>query len=292
VCKCHGIKPAEIDLHGAVVAITGGARGIGRATGELFAEHGAAVALGDLDAAAAADAAAAIGPAARAFELDVTSRRSVGRFLSAVEEAHGPVDVLVNNAGIMPAGAFLAERERTTDAILAVNLRGVINGMRAVLPGMIDRGRGHVVNVASLLGKTELPGLATYVASKHAVVGLTAAVRPELKGTGVTVTVVLPSIVNTELASGIRLGLGRVIRVEPERVATAIVRTVDTRANEVAVPNWLSLYPTLRPFIPNRLEALARRLLGDDKALNAVDLSARAAYEERATRSARSSPSR
>jgi short-subunit dehydrogenase len=184
----------------------------------------------------------------------------------------------------MPAGPFLAEREKTTDATLEVNLRGVINGMRAVLPGMIERGRGHVVNVASMLGKAELPGLATYVASKHAVVGLTAAVRPELEGTGVTVSVVLPSIVNTELASGIALGLGRFIRVEPERVAEAVARTVDTRSKEVAVPSWLALYPAMRPLIPDRVEAAIRRLVGDDKALRAVDRAARAAYEQRATR--------
>jgi NADP-dependent 3-hydroxy acid dehydrogenase YdfG len=272
-----------IDLNGAVVAITGGGRGIGRATGELFAARGATVALGDLDAEVVADAAGELGRSVHAFALDVTSRRSFKGFLSAVEESLGPVDVLVNNAGIMPAGPFLGERERTTDAILAVNLRGVINGMRLVLPEMIDRGRGHVVNVASLLGKTELPGLATYVASKHAVVGLTAAVRAELEGTGVTLSVVMPSIVNTELASGIRLGVGRLIRVEPERVAAAIARTVETRAGEVAVPNWLALYPTLRPFIPDRLEGLVRKLVGDDKALNAVDPAVRAAYEERAT---------
>jgi short-subunit dehydrogenase len=94
---------------------------------------------------------------------------------------------------------------------------------------MIDRGCGHVVNIASMLGKTELPGLATYAGSKHAVVGLGAAGRPELAGTGVTVTTVLPSIVKTELASGIAPGLVRVIRVEPEDVAIAIVGTVDDR---------------------------------------------------------------
>jgi hypothetical protein len=154
--------------------------------------------------------------------------------------------------------------------------------MRAVLPGLIERRRGHVVNVASLLGKTELPGLATYTASKHAVVGLTAAVRPELAGTGVTVTAVLPSIVNTELASGISLGLGRLIRVEPEDVAAAIVGSLDGRPRELAVPRWLGLYPALRPLIPDQLEALARKLIGDDKALTAVDPETRAAYEQRA----------
>lgn len=276
------MKAAPIELEDAAVAITGGARGIGRATAMEFARRGARVAIGDLDAAAAADAAAAIGIRAHAFALDVASRESFAAFVGAAEERVGRLDVLVNNAGIMPTGAFLAETESTTEAVFSVNVRGTINGMRTVLPGMIDRGRGHVVNVASMLGKTELPGLATYTASKHAVVGLTAALRPELVGTGVTISLVLPSIVNTELASGISLGLGRLIRVEPEDVAAAIVGSLEGRPREIAVPGWLGLYPVMRPMIPDWLETLARRLIGDDRALTGVDSTARAAYERRA----------
>jgi NADP-dependent 3-hydroxy acid dehydrogenase YdfG len=277
------MKPGKINLSTAVVAITGGGRGIGRATAERFAQAGAAVCIGDLDADAAADAAAAIGESGHPFALDVRSRESFEEFVAAASESVGPLDVLVNNAGIMPAGRFLDESDATTDTVWSVNVAGVVNGMRAVLPRMIERRRGHVVNVASLLGKTELPGLATYTASKHAVVGLTAAVRPELAGTGVTVTAVLPGIVNTELASGISLGLGRLIRVEPEDVADAIVGSLDGRPKELAVPRGLGLYPALRPLIPDQLEALVRRLIGDDKALTAVDPRARAAYEERST---------
>jgi NADP-dependent 3-hydroxy acid dehydrogenase YdfG len=195
----------KIDLERAVVAITGAARGIGRVTAEEFARRGATVCLGDLDGAAVAVAASAIGSTAHPFRVDVRSRESFAEFVEAVARTAGPIDVLVNNAGVMAAGRFLEERAATTDTVLAVNLAGPMHGMRLVLPGMIDRGRGHIVNVASMLGKIEIPGLATYVASKHAVVGLTAAVRSELTGTGVTLTVVLPSVVNTELSSGIRI---------------------------------------------------------------------------------------
>lgn len=276
------MRATRIELEGAVVAVTGGGRGIGRATAERFARAGAAVCIGDLDADAATDAAAAIGTGAQPFALDVRSRESFEAFVRAATDSVGAVDILVNNAGIMPTGRFLEESEAMTETVWGVNVVGVVNGMRAVLPSMIARRRGHVVNVGSMLGKTQLPGLATYTASKHAVVGLTAAIRPELAGTGVTVTAVLPSVVNTELSAGISLGIGRLIRVEPEDVAAAIVGTLDGRPKEVAVPRWLALYSTFAPLIPDLVEDFVRRVIGDDKAITAVDPDARAAYEERA----------
>ncbi len=284
------MRPAPIELERAVVAITGGGRGIGRATASLFAERGATTCIGDLDPEAAADAASSIGLSAHAFALDVADRASFEQFVADVERTFGPVDVLVNNAGIMPTGRFLEEPDTTTDAIFAVNVRGVINGLRAALPGMVEHRRGHVVNVASMFGKTEAPGVASYIASKHAVVGLGAAVRQELRDTGVTVTTVLPGIVNTELSSGIGLGVGRLLRVEPEQVAAAIVASLKGRPREVAVPAWLSLYPALRPLIPERVEVLVRKLVGDDKALSAVDPAIRAAYELRARSQAGAEP--
>jgi NADP-dependent 3-hydroxy acid dehydrogenase YdfG len=275
------MKPGKIELADAVIAVTGGGRGIGLATARLFAQRGARVCIGDLDSATADDAADSIGAQARPFALDVGSRESFEEFAAAAQRTVGPIDVLVNNAGIMPAGRFLEESEETTAAIFSVNVAGVVNGMRTVLPGMIGRRRGHVVNVASMLGKTELPGLASYTASKHAVVGLAAAVRAELAGTGVTVTTVLPSIVKTELSSGINLGLGRLIRVGPEDVAAAVVGSLDGRPKELAVPRWLGLYPVLRPLIPDAVESLVRSALGDDRAITAVDAGGRDAYEQR-----------
>jgi NADP-dependent 3-hydroxy acid dehydrogenase YdfG len=270
-----------IDLERAVVAITGAGRGIGRATAEHFARGGATVCLGDLNGDQAALVAEEIGSQAHPFRVDVRSHESVAEFLTAAHATAGPLDVLVNNAGVMPAGAFLAESEATTETVLAVNVAGPLHGMRIALPGMIERRRGHIVNVASMLGKTELPGLATYVASKHAVVGLSAAVRAELRGTGVTITTVLPSVVNTEPASGIRIPLAWLARVEPEDVARAIVESVKDRPKEVAVPRWLGLYPQLRPLIPEVVEQLVRRLIGDDAALRSVDPGRRAASEGR-----------
>jgi NADP-dependent 3-hydroxy acid dehydrogenase YdfG len=274
---------SKIELDGAVVAITGAARGIGLATARRFAQRGATVCLGDLDGAAAADAAAEIGPKAHPFTLDVASMESFRGFVADAERAAGPIDVLVNNAGVMPTGRFLDESEATTRTILDVNVAGPIHGMRAVLPGMIARERGHVVNVASMLGKTELAGLATYVASKHAVVGLTAAVRLELRSTGVTLTCVLPAVVNTDLSSGIRMppGLSWLFKIEPDDVARTIVDTCSARPREVAVPRWMALYPIVRPFIPDVIEDVVRCAIGDDRALSQVDPAERAAYEAR-----------
>jgi NAD(P)-dependent dehydrogenase (short-subunit alcohol dehydrogenase family) len=272
-----------IALNGAVVAITGGGRGIGLAAAKQFAARGATVCIGDLDGERAADAAQSAGDRVHPFMLDVRSLESFQAFAADVERTAGPIDVLVNNAGVMPAGRFLDETETTTAMILGVNVAGPVHGMRVVLPGMIERRRGHVVNVASMLGKTELPGLATYTASKHAVVGLSAAVRQELDGTGVTLTAVLPSVVNTELASGIRLppGFARILRVEPEDVARAIVASCASTPRELAVPRWLAVYPMLRPFIPPLLEDAVRRLVGHDRAVRAAAAAGRADYESR-----------
>jgi NADP-dependent 3-hydroxy acid dehydrogenase YdfG len=263
------------------VAITGAARGIGRATAELFLERGARVCMADLDGEVVADVARTLSPRAHPFQVDVAAEESFAAFVSSAERAVGGIDVLVNNAGVMPAGPFLEEKMSTTETVFGVNLAGPVNGMRLVLPGMIERRRGHVVNVASLLGKTELPGLASYTASKHAVVGLSAAVRSELAGTGVTLTVILPSVVNTELSSGIAVPLAWIARVEPHDVARAIVSSCDGRTKELAVPRWMALYPMLRPFIPAPVDALARKLIGDDRALSAVDPAGRAGYVER-----------
>jgi hypothetical protein len=270
----------RIELAGAVVAITGGARGIGRSAAERFAALGARVCIGDLDGDAAATAAAELGAGVQPFQVDVRSLHSFREFLASAEATVGPVDVLVNNAGVMPTGPFLDEDEATSELILAVNVLGPIHGLRVVLPGMIERGHGHVVNVASMLGRTELPGLATYVASKHAIVGLTNAVRTELDGTGVTLTTVLPSVVNTELSSGFSVPFARFVRVEPADVAKAIVDSVGDRPREVAVPRWMALYPTLRPFIPDALESVVRRLLGDNRAMGPADPT-RAVYSQR-----------
>lgn len=275
-----GTRYPRIDLNGANVAITGAGRGIGRATAAEFARYGGTVALGDLDHAAATAAAAEIGSAASAFELDVTSKESFTAFLQAVGDELGPLDVLINNAGVMPIGRFLDESDAISATTLDVNVWGPIHGMRAALPGMIERGRGHVVNVASLAGKQHVPGLAVYCASKHAVVGLTATVRDEVASTGVSVSAVLPTLVKTELSSGVPLGRG-LPAAEPEQIARAIVDSVRTRDAEITVPGWMGAANAALQVTPTPIIHLLRRAGGFDRALTSLDQTARAGYDER-----------
>jgi short-subunit dehydrogenase len=213
------------------------------------------------------------------LHVDVCDETSFDAFLDAVEDRAGALDVLVNNAGIMPNGAFLDGAERIDRLQFDVNVHGPINGMRTVLPAMIERGEGHVVNVASLAGKFPLKGLAVYNATKFAAVGLTAAVRLEVEETGVSVTCVLPSAVRTELSSGIDLGV--LPTVDPEDIADAIVDSVRSRAAEIAVPSYVGLATKTVPFVPERVFRVARKLLKDDAAINRVDPEVRQRYLDR-----------
>src|SRR6266508_720406 len=127
-------------LVGQVAAITGAARGIGKATAQAFAREGMKVAIGDLDADLARQTAAEIGPNAEGFALDVTRRDSFEAFVDAAEERFGPIDVLVNNAGIMPLGRFVDEDDDTAIRMVDINVHGVMFGMKLALPRMQRRG--------------------------------------------------------------------------------------------------------------------------------------------------------
>lgn len=266
----------EIGLDGARVLVTGAGRGIGRATAAAFAARGAVVALADVDRGAVESTADGLGTA---HVLDVRSRASWDACVAEV----GPIDILVNNAGVMPVGGFLDESDATGEMTIDVNVWGPIHGMRAVVPGMLERGRGHVVNVASLAGKIAIPGLAVYNASKYAAVGLSAAARLEFADGGVSISAVLPSAVRTTLTSGIPLGKG-LPTVDPEDIADAIVRTVRTRRAETPVPGYLAALDVGLAVTPEPLMRLIRRVIGGQRALTSVDPTARADYDARLRR--------
>ena len=194
-------------LAGQTAAITGGARGIGRATAQALTRVGVRVAIGDLDLEAARATAEELGPTAVALSLDVTERESFARFLDDAESQIGPVDVLINNAGIMQIGRFMDEDDLTARRMVNINIHGVILGMKLGLERMVPRGHGHIVNISSQAGKFGAPGGATYSATKHAVVGLTEAVRGELRLMGVQddvlLSYVMPFVVDTELGGGL-----------------------------------------------------------------------------------------
>lgn len=274
------IRYPRIALDGALVAVTGAGRGIGLATAELFVAKGARVALGDLDGGLAKEAADRLGLLASGHDLDVTDKESFAAFLAAASEHHGrPLDVLVNNAGVMPNGAFLDQADNIDRLTMDVNVFGVIHGMRLAAPGMVERGRGHIVNICSLAGKFPVKGLAVYNASKYAAVGLTAATRLELDETGVSVTAILPSAVKTELSSGIDYGI--LPAVEPEDIAAAVLKSVSSRSAEMAVPNYVGASTKIVPLVPEAIVRAFRKVAHDDAAITRVDETVRRRYLNR-----------
>src|SRR5437764_12069304 len=212
-------------LANQVVALTGGARGIGHATARALAHHGARVAIGDLDGDLAARVAAELGGDAFGIGVDVTDNAAFAASLDGVEHRLGPLDVLVNNAGIMNAGPIDTEDEALTARALAINLEAVIHGTREAVRRMKPRRTGHIVNVSSAVSKVAGSHCATYVATKFGVAGFSEAVAIELRGTGVEMSVLRPSLCHTDLASGFA-GLRGMPFIEPEDVAARIVESL------------------------------------------------------------------
>jgi NADP-dependent 3-hydroxy acid dehydrogenase YdfG len=273
-------------LAGRVAAITGGARGIGRATARALVDQGMKVAIGDLDLAVAEQTAAELGSGAIALPLDVTDRDSFSAFLDGVEERLGPLDVLVNNAGVMHVGRFLEEDDPTTRRMVDINLHGVILGTKLALERMVPRNTGHVVNIASGAGKYGAPGGATYSATKHGVVGLTEAVLGEMRlmGADLRLSYVIPAVVNTELGSGLVQSRG-VRALEPAEVGAAIVEALQHGRVDVWVPRSVKPITLALSLMPRRVAAGIGRALRVDRVLYGADAGVRRGYELRAARS-------
>ena len=275
-------KKERRNLSGKVVAITGGARGIGKATATALVRKGCRVAIGDLDAGLAEQTAAELGGGTVAFSLDVTDRDSFTAFLDAAEREIGPLDVLVNNAGIMPVTPLVEESDASVRRQLDINVYGVIVGTQLAIERLRPRAGGHIVNIASQAGKTALPGIATYSATKHAVVGLSEAVRAELRDSGVEVSCVMPTVVNTELTAGVGQKLIR--PVEAEDVADEIVDALEAPRFDVFVPRYNAAMTRIGFLLPRRWREAVARLMKADKLMLEVDHGTRRAYEERASR--------
>jgi NAD(P)-dependent dehydrogenase (short-subunit alcohol dehydrogenase family) len=267
-------------LNGKVVAITGGARGIGKATGRALVAKGCRIAIGDLDSALAEGAAAELGGGSVGLALDVSDRTSFARFLDEAERQLGPVDVVINNAGVMPVTPFVEESDASIKRQLDINLYGVIVGTQLAIERMRQRRSGHVVNVASSAGKAGVPGIATYSATKHAVVGLTEAVRAEHADDGIEFSYVMPITVNTQLIEGLKDQRG-VKRVEPEDVANEIVDALETGKVDVYVPRQLRATVMMGGLMPRKAREAVARLMGVDKVMTEVDPQARRSYEQR-----------
>jgi NADP-dependent 3-hydroxy acid dehydrogenase YdfG len=245
-------RGAGVQLKGSVAVVTGASSGIGEAVAVALAQRGAKVVLAarrkdrldDL-----ADRIDRAGGTALAVRCDVTDREQLTSLPSVVKEAFGPCDILVNNAGVPGGGTFADLTYQQIDAIIQVNVLGVMYGTRAFLPGMLKRRHGHIVNVASLAGRFATPGAAVYGASKHAVVAFSESVFYEVEDQGVLVTAVNPGFVRTE--SFPLVGMDRRMILTLDRVAGAVVRVVrDDIAPELSVPRYISPLQAFRVLTP------------------------------------------
>jgi NADP-dependent 3-hydroxy acid dehydrogenase YdfG len=271
---------APRSLAGKVVAITGGGRGIGRATAAALIAQGARVSIGDIESGLAERTASELGGGTVGLALDVTDRASFTAFLTETESRLGPLDVLINNAGIMPIGPFVDETDATAARLIDINLHGVIYGSKLALERFLPRERGHLVNIASVAGKAGFPGGATYCATKHAVVGLSEAMRAEVRATNIDISIIMPVVVNTELGSGLQRSRGVKV-VEPDDVAAAIVEALQTGRVDVFVPKSVGGLFRGMNLVPRGVADLITKVLKGDQVLVNPDHGLRAAYEKR-----------
>jgi len=195
-----------MNLQNKIALITGGGRGIGRAIAFAFAREGASVAVAarsaDQVAQVASEVAGEFSTRAMPITCDVAKLDSVAQMFATLNTAFGRgPDILVNNAGIAESAPLAKTDDELWRRHLAINLDGTFYCMRAALPGMIERGWGRIINIASIAGKTGAPYIAAYSASKHGVLGLTRSVALEVASKGVTVNAICPGYVDTEMTT-------------------------------------------------------------------------------------------
>ena len=271
------------NIRGKTIAITGAARGIGYATAKALLARGARVVIGDRDVAFQESAVADLTTLGQVsgYPLDVTDRESFATFLDkARTDGHGHIDVLINNAGVMPIGPFLEQSEQAIRSSIEVNLYGVITGCQLALPDMIARRSGHIINIASLSGLIPVPGQVVYVGAKFGVVGLSAALADEVAPHGVDVSVIMPPFTNTELISGTKSGA--IKPVEPEDIAAAVIKTLNKPKTHVSVPSPLRFTAQAAQMLGPRGRRWLNKRLGLDTVFLNFDRTARQSYESRA----------
>lgn len=271
-------------ISGRTIAITGAARGIGYATAKALLERGARVVIGDRDVPLLRTAVQTLSPSGTVsgYPLDVTDQSSFAEFLDrARADGAGRIDVLINNAGVMPVGHFLDQTDQAIQTAVDVNVYGVLYGSRLVLPEMVARGAGHIINISSLAGVVPVPGQVAYAATKFAVVGMSAAMADEFAGQGVQVSVVMPPFTATELISG-TVAKGASKPVAPEVIAKAVVRVLNRPKTHVAVPYPMRFVSPMLALLGPRSRRWLNRRLGADRVFLDIDTAARRGYEQRA----------
>jgi len=271
-------------IRGRTIAITGAARGIGFATAKALLARGARVVIGDRDVGFQESAVADLTTLGQVsgYPLDVTDRESFATFLDkARTDGQGHIDVLINNAGVMPIGPFLEQSETAIRSSIEVNLYGVITGCQLALPDMIERRSGHIINIASLSGLIPVPGQVVYVGAKFGVVGLSAALADEVAPHGVDVSVIMPPFTNTELISGTKSS-GAIKPVEPEDIAAAVIKTLEKPKTHVSVPTPLRFTAQAAQMLGPRGRRWLNKRLGLDTVFLDFDRTTRETYEKRA----------
>jgi NADP-dependent 3-hydroxy acid dehydrogenase YdfG len=271
-------------IAGKTIAITGAARCIGFATAKALLGRGARVVIGDRDVAFQESAVADLTKIGQVsgYPLDVTDRASFATFLEkARTDGHGHVDVLINNAGVMPVGPFLEQSEQAIRSAIEVNFYGVLTGCQLVLPEMVARRSGHIVNIASLAGMLAIPGQVVYAGTKFAVVGLSTGLADEFAPQGVEVSCVMPTFTNTELIAGTHPSAAQK-PVEPEDIAAAVVKVLDKPTTLVSVPPALRFFSAITPTLSPKSRRWLSKKLGNDDVFLTFDRDKRRSYEQRA----------
>ncbi len=248
-----------MNLGGSICLVTGASGGIGRATCLALHGRGARIVAAGRDEAALRSIAGAAD--AECLVADLSEPGSVDRLAQDAVSAFGRIDVLVNNAGIGWAGPFDQMGPETAAALISVNLAAPVALTRALLPGMLERGRGWIVNVASIAGHVGVRDEAVYSATKAGLISFSEALRWELSGRGVGVTVVSPGVVRTAFFErrGRPYDRSRPRPIPPEPVGEAIAVAIERGRAEVFVPGWVGGVARLRGGAPATFRRLSRR---------------------------------
>jgi short-subunit dehydrogenase len=246
-------------LEGSIALVTGASSGIGRALSPLLAARGASLALAGRDAAALAEIAERTG--GQPLTADLASPGGAERLAGLVLERFGRVDLLVNNAGAGWAGDLVAMPLETADRMVALNLVAPVRLTRLLLPGMLERGSGHLVYVTSIAGATGVAREAVYAATKAGLATFADSVREEVAGSGVTVSVVVPGVVDTPFFDrrGSAYDRSWPTPIRPERVARALLRAISSDRAEVFAPAWARVPARLKGAAPGVYRRLALR---------------------------------
>ncbi|TFE27879.1 SDR family NAD(P)-dependent oxidoreductase [Cohnella luojiensis] len=256
----------KVSLSGKVVLITGASSGIGAVAAKLLAEKGAIPVLTARSREKMLELSAFIPGEHAVYRMDVTSEEQVNEVVSQVLEKYGKIDVLLNNAGFGEFIPFTHAPLASFQEMMDVNYMGTVRCAQAVLPSMLRAGQGHIVNVASMAGKMATAKSTGYSATKHAVLGMTNALRRELRGTGVRVSAVNPGPIDTPFfdradPDGNYVRNIRWFMLSPDKVARAIVSVIERRKPELDLPWTASVGVRIMQLFPRISEALFGRLM-------------------------------